>query len=168
MTRLSVALVILGLAALASCTQAPAPVTAPPDTREADAKAIRDSEVAWNKDWAAKDVEKIVSHYADDASVEIPNIPIMTGKTVITDGFKGLLTDPNLALTFEASQVEVSKGGDLAYTRGTYSMTMSDSKTKKPVVEKGKYVTVYRKLADGSWKAVQDINNADPPAPPAK
>ena len=166
MTRVSVAGVILGFLALVGCTQAPPPAVA--DTRDADAKAIRDAEVAWNTDWAAKDVEKIVSHYADDASVEVPNAPIMTGKAGITDGFKPFVTDPNLALSFESAQVEVSKGGDLAYTRGTYSMTTTDPKTKKPVVEKGKFVTVYRKLADGSWKAVQDINNADPPAQPAK
>lgn len=48
-------------------------------------------------------------------------------------------------------------------------MTMTDAVTKKPVTEKGKYVTIYRKVADGSWKAIQDMNNADgPPAPAAK
>jgi ketosteroid isomerase-like protein len=32
------------------------------------------------------------------------------------------------------------------------------------MTETGKYVTIYRKGADGSWKAIQDINNADAPA----
>ncbi len=156
---------MVSLLALAGCAQAPPPP--PPDTRDADAKAIRDAEVAWNKDWASKDAAAVVAHYADDASVEIPNTPIMTGKDAINAGLKEFLADPNMAITFQASQVEVSKGGDLAYTRGAYTMTMSDPKTKKPITEKGKYVTVYRKLADGSWKAVQDINNADAPAGPA-
>jgi len=165
MTRASSAVLTLGLLALAGCTQAPPPP--PPDTREADAKAIKDSETAWNKEWAAKDSAAIVNHYADDASVELPNAPIMTGKAAITAGLKDFVSDPNMAITFEAAQVEVSKGGDLAYTRGSYSLTMTDPKTKKPVMEKGKYVTVYKKQADGSWKAVQDINNADAPAAPA-
>lgn len=165
MMRYASGVVTLGLLALAGCTQPP-PLP-PPDTREADAKTIKDSEAAWNKEWAAKDAQAIVNHYADDASVEMPNMAIMTGKPAITAGLKDFLSDPNMALTFESAQVEVSKGGDLAYTRGSYSITMTDSKTKKPVVEKGKYVTVYRKQADGSWKAVQDINNADAPAAPA-
>jgi ketosteroid isomerase-like protein len=165
MTRGYVVAVILGLVALVGCTQAPPPAV---DTRDTDAKAIKDAEMAWNKDWAAKDLDKIVGHYADDASVEIPNVPLMTGKAAITGGLKPLIGDPNLALTFEAAQVEVSKSGDLAYTRGSYSMTVTDEKTKKPIVEKGKFVTVYRKMADGSWKAVQDINNADAPAAPVK
>jgi len=37
-------------------------------------------------------------------------------------------------------------------------------KTGKPVKQTGKYVTLYRKTADGSWKAILDINNADAPA----
>jgi len=161
-TYVAVAAVFL---TLVGCTQAPPPT--PPDTRDADAKTIRDGEDAWNKDWAAKDADKILSHYADDANLMVPGFPIATGKTAETQLLKGLLMDPNLALTFTAIQVEVSKGGDLAYTRGNYSMTMTDEKTKKPMVEKGKYVTVYRKGADGSWKAIQDINNADGPPMPA-
>ena len=157
---------LLGLLSLVGCTQAPPPP--PPDTREADAKSIKDGEAAWNKEWSAKDQAAIVAHYADDASVELPNAPIMTGKAAINDGLKEFLADPNMALSFEASKVEVSKGSDLAYTQGTYTMTMTDAKSKKPMTEKGKYVTVYRKQADGSWKAVQDINNADAPAAPAK
>ena len=150
----------------AACTPAP-PVAAPvADTRAADEKTIRDGEVAWNSDWAAKDAEKIISHYADDAALLVPNMAAMKGKEAISAGLKEILADPNVALTFTAVSADVSKGGDLAYTQGTYSMTMTDPKTKKAVTEKGKYVTVYKKQADGSWKAVEDINNADPPAPP--
>jgi uncharacterized protein (TIGR02246 family) len=158
---------ILGVAAaallsLVGCTEAPPPPA--PDTREADAKAIREGEVAWNQDWAAKDLDKIVSHYADDANLEVPEMAIVSGKDAMRATLKGLLMDPNVSLTFATAQVEVAKGGDLAYSRGTYTMTQSDPKTKKPVAEKGKYVTVYRKGTDGSWKAIQDINNADAPA----
>jgi ketosteroid isomerase-like protein len=31
-------------------------------------------------------------------------------------------------------------------------------------MEKGRFVTIFRKEADGSWKAVQQINNAEAPA----
>jgi ketosteroid isomerase-like protein len=60
--------------------------------------------------------------------------------------------------------VEVSRSGDLGYTRGTYMLTATDPASKKAVTEKGRFVTIFRKQADGSWKAVQDINNADAPA----
>jgi ketosteroid isomerase-like protein len=76
-----------------------------------------------------------------------------------------MLADPNFKLQFEATKADVAKSGDIAYTQGTYSMTMSDPKTKQPVTDKGKYVTVYKKQADGSWKAVSDILNSDLPLP---
>jgi uncharacterized protein (TIGR02246 family) len=162
LTIAPLALVLLQVA----CTQAPPP--APPDTRAADEKAIRDTEAQWVKDYQAKDVEKGVAHYADDASLLMPGMPIMTGKDTIKGAFKAFLADPAFALDFSAAKVEVSKGGDIGYTQGAYTMTMTDPKTKKPVTEKGKYVTVYKKQADGSWKAIEDMNNADAPAAPAK
>jgi ketosteroid isomerase-like protein len=47
-------------------------------------------------------------------------------------------------------------------------MTSTNPKTKKPATDKGKYVTVFKKQADGSWKVVADIFNSDGPAAPAK
>jgi ketosteroid isomerase-like protein len=55
----------------------------------------------------------------------------------------------------------------MVYTVGTYSLTASDPKNKKPVTDKGKYMTVYKKQADGTWKAVADSINSDLPAPGA-
>ena len=151
----------LGLLILSGCSQAPA------DTHDADARALRDGEAAWNKDWASKDADKIMAHYADDANLLVAGMPIASGKDAIHKALVGLLQDPAIALSFQAAQVEIAKDGDIGYTRGTYTMTMTDPATKKPVTEKGKYITVYRKGADGSWKATQDMNNADGPATPA-
>jgi len=40
-------------------------------------------------------------------------------------------------------------------------MTVTDPKTKQPITDKGKYLTVYMKQPDGSWKAVADTFNSD-------
>jgi uncharacterized protein (TIGR02246 family) len=166
MNRLHTAGLTIGLLAFAAgCSQAPPP--APPDTRAADEKTIRDNETAWSNEWGMKDADKILAHYADDASLMIPNMPVAKGKDAIKTALTGMLSDKNLALSFAASTAEVSKSGDLAYTQGTYTLTMTNPKTKKPVTEKGKYVTIYKKQSDGSWKAIEDINNADAPAAPA-
>jgi ketosteroid isomerase-like protein len=47
-------------------------------------------------------------------------------------------------------------------------VTTSDPKTKKPLVEKGNYLTVYKKQADGSWKISNDFATPESPAAPAK
>ena len=144
--------------------------TSTPDTHDADVAALKDTEAAWVKDAATKDVEKWVAHYTDDASVLLPNVPIATGKDAIRAAMKPLMSDPNFAVTFSANRVGVAKSGELGYTQGAYSMTVTDPKTKAPSTEKGKYLTVYSKQTDGSWKAVEDtfMSDAPPPAEPAK
>jgi len=144
---------------LSACEQAPAP--APALDLAAEEAKIREGEAQMNKDWAAKDTAKIAAHYAEDAIMMVPAGPPMKSKAAIEQGLKPFMGDPNLNLVATTQRVEVSKAGDLATSQGTYSMTMSDAKSKKPATEKGTYVTVYRKQADGSWKVIEDINTPD-------
>lgn len=137
-----------------------------PDTA-ADAQAIRDGEAAWVKDWQAKDPDKIVAHYSPDAVLMIAGTPAMKGTDAIKSGLGPMLKDPHMSLTFSPTAVVVAKGDDIAYTQGVYTMTYTEPKTGMTLIEKGKYVTVYQKQDDGSWKAVEDIDNADGPALPA-
>lgn len=138
--------------------------TAAPDTRDVDVKAVKDVEAAWSKDTGLKDADKFAAYYTDDAVLLLPNTPIVNGKEAIRSAMKPLLADPNFALSFQGTRAEGSKGGDTVWSVGTYSMTVSDPKTKKPVTDKGKYLTVFKKQADGSWKAIADMVNSDMPA----
>ncbi|MBI2680852.1 MAG: SgcJ/EcaC family oxidoreductase [Candidatus Solibacter usitatus] len=151
---------------LAGC--APAPPPPAPDTRAADAQAIRDLEKAWEQAFATKDVDKIGAFYADDASALLSNMPVINGVPAIKATLKAMVEDKNFAINFAATKVEVSKASDLAYSQGAYSLTLTDPKTKKAVTEKGKYVTAFKKQADGTWKAVADMLNGDGPPEPAK
>jgi uncharacterized protein (TIGR02246 family) len=139
--------------------------TKAPDTREADGKAIRDAQAAMVKAATAKDLDAFVAFYTDDASVLTPNAPIFTGKQPIKDGLKPMLSDPQFSLTLMPTRVEVSKSGDMAFTQGPYKMSFSDIHGNK-FEDEGKYLTVWRKQADGSWKAVEDTMNSDLPLPP--
>jgi len=150
---------------LTACT-APLPQP-PPDTRAADEKAIRDQETAAAQAWSAKDVDKILALYADDATLMLPNAPAMSGKAAMTPALKGAVADPNFALTIQNTSVEASKGGDLGFVRGSYVVQASDPKTKKATTEKGNYVIVYKKQADGSWKIAADTAIPEAPAAPA-
>ena len=152
----------LALAALmAGCTSAPPPP--PPDTRAADVQAVKDVEAAWLKDMATKDADKFASYFADDASGLYPGAATLNGKAAIKAAIAPYFADPKFAYTFEETKVVAAKGGDMVYSEGTYSWTMTNPKTKKPMTDKGKYLTVYMKQADGSWKAVADTYNSDSP-----
>lgn len=137
------------------------------DTHDADVKAIKDNETQWNQDWASKDLDKIAAHYANDAVLMVPGMAAVTGKDAIEDSLRQMTQDPAMSLKFQASDVEVAKSGDLAFTRGSYTLTLTDPLTKKPINDHGSFVTTYRKLASGSWKVSSDIatSAAPPPAP---
>jgi len=148
---------------LAGCTPA-APPSAPPDTHDADAKAIKGVEAAWVQAFATKDVDRVAAFYTDDASVFLQAAPILNGIPAIKAALKPMIADRNFSLSFAADKVDIAKSGDLGYSQGAYTMTYSSSKGKKTVAEKGKYVTIFKKQTDGSWKNVADIFNADAPA----
>ena len=118
----------------------------------ADTAALKAQEAAWQADWNAKDAGKLAAHYD----------PAATGAAAIATALGGAVKDPALKLEFTSNTVMVAPSGDLAYTRGKFTQTATDPKTHKPATIHGVYVTVYRKGADGTWKAIQDIASEEP------
>ncbi len=131
---------------------------------EAARAALLEADAEWSKAAAAKDVERYLSFLTDDAAVLPPNAPILTGKDAIRKGNVELSAAPGLAISWQPSQAEVSRAGDLGYTRGSAELTMNDPKGN-PVTDRLKYVTVWKKQPDGTWKVVADIFNSDLPLP---
>jgi ketosteroid isomerase-like protein len=120
--------------------------------------------MAADREWAqtTKEPEKFVSYFADGASIYPPAMPIVTGGEAIRKTFGEMSKAPGFALSWTPTKAEVGTSGELGYTSGTYQMSMGGA------TEKGKYVTVWRKQADGTWKVAEDIFNADEaPKPPA-
>jgi uncharacterized protein (TIGR02246 family) len=127
-------------------------------------QALRDLDAQWSAAAAAKDLEKTISFYSENAVVLPTNAPAATTKDAIRNTWKDLLASPGLAISWETTKVEVAKSGDIAYTTGTYELTMNDA-SSKPINDHGKYVEVWKKQADGKWKVVADIWNSDLPLP---
>jgi ketosteroid isomerase-like protein len=143
----------LGLAAAAVCLAG--------DTKIE--QALRDLDAQWSAAAGAKDLDKTVSYYSTDAIVLPPNAPSATTKESIRKVWQDLIASPGLVITWKATKVEVAKSGDLACLSGTYELTMNDA-SGKPVNDRGKYVEVWEKQADGKWKCGTDIWNSDLPA----
>jgi len=134
------------------------------DTAAADSKlekAVRDADAEWSKVAAAKDLDKTVAFYADDAVVLPPNQPAVTNKDGIRNLWKGFL-DTFIDISWKTTRVEVAKSGDMAVLTGTYEMTMKDGSK-----DKGKYCEVWQKKAEGKWKVGIDMFSSDLPAQPA-
>ena len=144
---------------LSACQQAPA---------AADAAGIetilRDNEVRWNRAYAQHDARALAAFYADDAALANPGTALATGAQAIRRETAAFAADPALQVQFANDRIQVAASGDLAYTRGHYTMTMTDAATGQPSASGGSYLTVWRKQADGGWKAVEDFVTPGPAA----
>jgi uncharacterized protein (TIGR02246 family) len=131
---------------------------------EAERAAIRRMTMAWVNAATAKDVEGMVVGFADDASLLPPNAPLAAGKEAIRTVWSELVERPGLSESTEVTKVEVSSRGDMGYVVGTSEGTWNDPEGNR-VTDRGKWVAVYKKQPDGTWKCVLDIWNSDQPAP---
>jgi ketosteroid isomerase-like protein len=122
---------------------------------------LRDLDAQWSKAAGAKDLDKTVSYYSNDAIVMPPNASSATTKDAIRNVWKDMIASAS-SVGWKATRVEVAKSGDMAYVSGTYELTMNDG-TK----DRGKYCEVWEKKG-GTWKCGTDIWNSDLPAAPAE
>jgi ketosteroid isomerase-like protein len=112
-----------------------------------------------DKEFSALSLEKgmkfaFLEYAADSAVLLQRNVMPMVGKKVISDAFESF-SDAGFTLSWEPLYADMSQSGDLGYTYGIYtSFIKADSS-----VTKGKYVTIWKKQADGSWKFVLDGGN---------
>jgi len=124
----------------------------------AEAKALVKLDDDWSKAAATKDAERVASFYAEDAIAYPTNEPAAVGKTAAKKVWAAYFTDSTFTISWKTVHAEVT--GDLGYTAGTYedSFKGPDGKT---VNEKGKYLCVWKKMNDGTWKAIHDMWNTD-------
>ena len=132
-------------------------------SHEADIEALRDVEIAEEQAWISKDIEKALGFFANDAILMFPNMPAIVGKDNIRAYIKASFADPAFTVQYKIIGVDVAQSGDLGYTQGTLTSATTDPKKGKVVTDRGKWLTVRRKQADGSWKIVRDTWSSDLP-----
>ena len=102
----------------------------------------------------AKDAAALTEvFYADDAQLMPPNAPLMRGKAAIRDFWTEFMKITGTDVVLDT--YDVSATGDLAYGIGRWKGTLQGK------AQKGKYLVVYRRQADGGYKAIADIFNGD-------
>jgi len=136
-------------------------------TAAVDADKERAALLATDGQWmkSAGDAQKFASFYASDASFYPAGAPVVKGRDAIQAAFKQLSSAPGFALSWTVTSSQIATAGDIAYLTGAYEVKFTGGE------EKGKYITVWKKQADGGWQVTNDIFNADaappPPPPPA-
>jgi ketosteroid isomerase-like protein len=105
----------------------------------------------------AKDSVKANSYYAPDAVIATAGRPAAKDGRAVSKAIRDDTADPNFKMSLSNEKTEVAGSGDLAYRRGTFTITFTNPQTKQAENAAGTYLTVFRKQADGSWKVVEDF-----------
>jgi len=109
----------------------------------------------WQAAMDAGDADALVALYAEEARLMPPNAEATIGRDAINAAFGGMIeSGARVGLTV----VESRSSGDMAYNVGTYEMTAGGE-----VADKGKYIEVWQRSADGTWLMTNDIWNSDLP-----
>ena len=123
-------------------------------------RILRDLDAQWSKAAAAKDLEQTVAFYSDDAIVLPPNATRAATKETVRNVWKDVLAAPGLVISWKPSKVKLGHNGAMAWVSGTYELIMNDA-SGKPINDRGKYLEVWEKQADGNWKCAADMWNSD-------
>jgi ketosteroid isomerase-like protein len=148
----------LALALASTACQPPAQEAGP--LSEEDVAAIRAETQEYVETTLARDWDRWVKFYTEDAVFMLPNQPALVGREAILQWAQ---TSALSELTL--TPLEIDGRGDLAYIKGTYSLEMTIEGLPEPISDRGKYVVILRRQPDGSWPAVVDIINSDLPLP---
>src|SRR5690242_15731924 len=143
------AVAFLAITLLAACTP---PTSVDPNIGD----TIRGQEANFAAAVAAENLDASAAFYAADAQLLNPGAAPSTTPDAIRAAYGSIFNDPNGALTFAADNVIVPSSGDYAITEGPFNITYSNAQGQ-PESASGRYITVWRHEADGSWKIVRDI-----------
>lgn len=155
---LSLALVLMG------CQQA-LPPAAKPDLK-AEAAKIQEIDTAWMKDYQARNAARHASYYSEDGSWYVADHPKATGREAIQK-LAQVLFETEIGGSWTTTKLVVSEAADLAYAVGAWDSINKDAKGKSTKTI-GKFVTVWKKQPDGSWKVQEDSSSPDGPPTPVK
>ncbi|HUL02484.1 MAG TPA: nuclear transport factor 2 family protein [Gemmatimonadales bacterium] len=123
----------------------------------AASKALADADRAFNRATAERRADGWSEFFAEDGAM-IRSTGTVTGKAAIHDVMAKTFADTSFTLTWDPDHGDVS--GDVGYTDGRFEVRFRDDKGN-PVSRTGRYLTVWKKQADGTWKVVRDIGVQD-------
>jgi len=133
-----------------------------PIDQQAEAEKLMEHSKAWAQSAKEKDIEAILSYWADDAILMSPNEAAIVG----IDSLRGLVERsmkiPGFEINWNPQQAYVSKSGDLGYVIVKNYMTLPIDTLGNTATIFNKGVEIWKRQSDGVWKNVVDISNADP------
>ena len=138
---------------------APAPAPTPRDLAAMKAELLRVDEEFSAAAQKLGVGEAFLRYAAADAVMLPENQNAVKGLDGIRQQFAGF--PPGATLVWKPFHSDVAASGDLGYTLGTFELR-GRSADGQPSVRYGKYCSVWKRQADGTWKWVVDVGTPSP------
>jgi uncharacterized protein (TIGR02246 family) len=107
----------------------------------------------WARAWGAKDLERLVGLYADDAVFLPATGGRITGRTAIKDLFRQALETNSSQLRIRSIRTQVE--GGLAFDSGEYEEERKSGDSTQ--AGRGQYLVVCRQDATGTWRIIEHV-----------
>jgi len=120
-----------------------------------------DLEARFAKDVLERGGEGFAEWFAEDGVALGNGVAPVVGKVAIA---KSANWSPKVyQLTWTPTDAQMGPSGDMGYTWGHFEGHSKDA-NGNPVTTTGRYITIWRKQPDGSWKVVLDAGSNEPAA----
>ncbi|MBS1806538.1 MAG: nuclear transport factor 2 family protein [Acidobacteria bacterium] len=120
-----------------------------------------DLEARFAKDTKDRGGAGFASWFAEDGVALGNGQPPVIGRVAIEKSANW--TAQAYQLTWTPTDAQMGPSGDMGYTWGHFEGRSKDS-NGNPVLTSGRYMTIWRKQGDGSWKVVLDAGANEPAA----
>jgi uncharacterized protein (TIGR02246 family) len=130
----------------------------------ADQAAIRQIWVGYANAVMTGNVDAYMALWADGGVQMPPGVPPNVGKdTIRASTAKKMAGGSANKTVMKIDPQEITILGDYAYSRGLYTVDVTGADGSVLAHTDGKFMTILRKQADGSWKIYRDIFNSNVP-----
>ncbi len=156
LTKVALVLTLIPCLGLIACAQQAGQQEAV--DMEALITAMADIEAAWKQAYERGDAAALASLYAEDAIYLAPYMDAIRGRSAIEARVAetvGMMSERRITI----ARTDAGAAGDLAYGIGTYTLEMRMANAREPMSDTGKYVTIAKLGADGSWQIYAHIWN---------
>lgn len=133
------------------------PGCSPSVDRDAALEALKAADRAFNQATAEQGVEGWVANFAENG-VMFRAGEVVRGRDAVRDLMTPAFAAPGYAVTWEPEFGEVSATADLGYTVGHYESQVVGP-AGDTLTSGGRYVTIWRKDPDGTWRVLLDIGS---------
>jgi len=152
-----IVLVCAGMFTLTACS-------GPQDTMQTESSASQYELGQMNRDFAAaliaKDAKAAAALYSEDATLIPPGEPLVQGREAIEEYWRGAIESGGVR-DVSVETYDARSSGWLGYEAGTFMLT-SNGPDGESVTERGRYVELLTRQADGRWLSTHGIWNASP------